>query len=182
MVGQQVHHHHGKAGARSDEHDVAGRLDQLKAEIARRALGRRQGPFGQHVAQRKLAGVVAKLGCLVTDELGVAGDEAAVGRERQRIDFQELQVLLPGDLGQTRGVTGKSGCEIAWKQIGRRGEDVLRCRRRVGLDGNARQFFRRPLDVFAAFRRQQQLKSLVGPVDADGNEDLVCDRDGLFEQ
>ena len=61
---------------------------------------------------------MAEVGGLVTDELGVAGNEASVVGQRQRIDFEKLQILLAGDVRQARRVTGKPGGQIAWEQFG----------------------------------------------------------------
>ena len=41
----------------------------------------------------------------------------AILGQRQRIDFQEFQILLPGDLRQARGVAGKAGGEVGREQL-----------------------------------------------------------------
>jgi hypothetical protein len=59
---------------------------------------------------------VTERGAVVADDLGVAGDKPPVGRERERIDLEQLQVLDACDLRQARGIAGEARGEVGRKQ------------------------------------------------------------------
>ncbi len=137
--------------------------------------------FGELAAQRKIRRVVAEIGRLIAEDLGVAGDKAAVGCQRQRVDFEKSEILLPSNIGEPRRITGEAGGYSARKQGRRSGVDLLR-------HGRRRQFERHAskvccaLDVAAAVRRQQQFQPLGRAVDADGDENFARNRHRLFEK
>jgi succinyl-CoA synthetase alpha subunit len=181
VIGQQVHHHHGKPGARGDEHDVAAGFDKPKAKFSGGALGRRHGPLGEHAAYRKFLRVVAEGRAVVANDLGVAGDECALRRHRERVDLKKLEVFLAGDVGKPGGISGNARGKRAGKQFGDLREHAFRRRLRRNLDRDARK----PggsLDVLAAFGRQQQFELLPRAVDANGNENLLGDRHRFFQE
>ena len=95
-------------------------LDELEAKIARGAFERGQGALGERAADGKLIRVVAKIGAVVADDLGVAGDEAAVRSQHQRVDLQQLQILLPRDVRQPRGIAREPRRKVGRKQLGDR--------------------------------------------------------------
>ena len=79
----------------------------------------RHGALGEHAAYRKILRIVAEVGAIVADDRCIAGDEVAIRCQRQRVDFEQLQILLPGDVGQPRGVTGEARGKLARKKFSR---------------------------------------------------------------
>ena len=75
VVGEEVHHHHAEAGAGRDQHDVAVDFDELEAEVARFALERGEARSASARLIGEFCRVMAEIGAVVADDLGVAGDQ-----------------------------------------------------------------------------------------------------------
>ncbi len=181
VVREQVHHHHPEAGAGGDERDVAVHLDEMEAQVAGGALERRHRALRKRAAQREFPRIVAERRAVVANDLRIAGNEPPVGRERERVDLEELQVLHAGDLRQAGGVAREPRGEIAREQPGEIG--IERVGADIGFDVEENTDERLGgFDLRAALRGDEKLKALAGAVDADRKVDFTRDRHRFLEE